>query len=199
MRFPRSSALTLAVGYTGLGLAALALFAVPWWYAWRVTVQEGRYEILQSDAQRLTEVFRRTGAPGLVSYLNARVKLQIAGERVLSFADASGQPLAGNLNGWPAEVPVPPGYYTLKMSVNGGVAEDTALVHTLLPGGYHLLVGRSVARYVPLERRFWYALASAVAILSVLGALGGILIRRALMVRIDGIRQTVSALIQGAL
>jgi signal transduction histidine kinase len=199
MRFPRSSALTLAVGYTGLGLAALALFAVPWWYAWRVTVQEGRYEILQSDAQRLTEVFRRTGAPGLVSYMNARVNLQIAGERVLSFADASGQPLAGNLNGWPTQIPAPPGFYTLKVSLNGGVPEDTALVHTLLPGGYHLLVGRSVARYVPLERRFWYALASAVAILSVVGAIGGILIRRALMVRIHGIRQTVSAIIQGDL
>ena len=32
MRFLRSSALSLAVGYIGLGLAALALFAAPLWY-----------------------------------------------------------------------------------------------------------------------------------------------------------------------
>ena len=69
MKIARSSALTLAVAYISLGLAALALFAAPMWYAWRVTIQEGRSEILQSDAQRLTEVFRREGAPGLVSYI----------------------------------------------------------------------------------------------------------------------------------
>jgi hypothetical protein len=65
--FMRSSALTLAVGYVSLGFAALALFATPLWYAWRVTIQDGRTEILQADAQRLTDVFRREGAAGLTS------------------------------------------------------------------------------------------------------------------------------------
>src|SRR5579871_5852278 len=105
MRFPRSSALTLAVAYIGLGLAALALFAAPLWYAWRVTVRDGRYELLQSDAQRLTEVFHREGAPGLVRYMDARVNLQIAGERLLLLVDASMHPLAGNMKAWPSEVP----------------------------------------------------------------------------------------------
>ncbi len=57
MRMLRSSALRLAVGYISLGLAALVLFAAPLWYAWRVTVEDGRAEILQADAQRLAEVF----------------------------------------------------------------------------------------------------------------------------------------------
>jgi signal transduction histidine kinase len=198
MRLLRSSALTLAVGYIGLGLAALALFAAPLWYAWRVTIQDGRYEILQADAQRLTEVFRREGAPGLITYMNTRVGMQIAGERLLMLADSSLKPLAGNLAAWPPGVPVNPGIYTVNISM-GERVEDTALVHAGLPGGYHLLVGRNISRYQPLEQRFWYALASAVGILSVLGTLGGILIRRALMRRIHGIRQTVSAIIQGDL
>jgi signal transduction histidine kinase len=198
MKLPRSSALTLAVAYISLGLAALALFAAPLWYAWRVTIQEGRNEILQSDAQRLTEVFRREGAPGLVTYINARVGLQIAGERLLLLADEKLEPLAGNLAPWPASVPQKPGTYTVKLDLSGHMS-DVALVHALLPGGYHLLVGRDTARYAPLEQRFWYALAGAVAILSVLGAFGGILVRRALMTRIDGIRQTISAIMQGDL
>jgi len=198
MKIARSSALTLAVAYISLGLAALALFAAPMWYAWRVTIQEGRSEILQSDAQRLTEVFRREGAPGLVSYINARVGLQIAGERLLLLADEALAPLAGNLSAWPATVPPNPGTYTVKLELSGHLT-DVALVHATLPGGYHLLVGRDTARYAPLEQRFWYALAGAVAILSVLGTFGGILIRRALMARIDGIRRTVSAIIQGDL
>jgi len=198
MKVPRSSALTLSVGYIGLGLAALALFAAPLWYAWRVTIQEGRNEILQSDALRLTEVFRREGAPGLISYINTRVGMQIAGERQLLLADAALKPLAGNLAAWPANVPAKAGTYTVRFELDNRMT-DVAVVHALLAGGYHLLVGRDTARYAPLERRFWYALAGAVAILSVLGAFGGILIRRALMARIHGIRQTVSAIIQGDL
>jgi signal transduction histidine kinase len=198
MKFARSSALTLAVAYTSLGLAALALFAAPLWYAWRVTIQEGRNEVLQSDAQRLTEVFRRDGPSGLVSYINARVGLQIAGERLLLLADESLRPLAGNLPEWPSTVPPNPGTSNVKLEL-GGHLTDVAVVHAILPEGYHLLVGRDTARFQPLEQRFWYALAGAVAILSVLGAFGGILIRRALLARIDGIRRTVSAIIQGDL
>jgi hypothetical protein len=198
MKFLRSSALTLAVGYIGLGLAALALFAAPLWYAWRVTIQEGRNEILQSDAQRLTEVFRREGPAGLISYVDQRVGLQIAGERLLLVADATLKPLAGNVSTWPSQLPASPGTYDIKLEL-GQHTTDVAIVHATLPGGYHLLVGRDRSRYAPLEQRFWYALAGAVAILSVLGTLGGILIRRALMARIHGIRQTVSAIIQGDL
>src|ERR1700723_413546 len=198
MKFLRSSALTLAVGYMGLGLAALALFAAPLWYAWRVTIQEGRNEILQSDAQRLTEVFRREGAAGLISYVDQRVGLQIAGERLLLVADAELKPLAGNLTAWPSSLPANPGTYTVKLDLARRMT-DVAIVHATLAGGYHLLVGRDTSRYAPLEQRFWYALAGAVAILSVLGTLGGILIRRGLMARIHGIRQTVSAIIQGDL
>jgi signal transduction histidine kinase len=198
VKFLRSSALTLAVGYIGLGLAALALFAAPLWYAWRVTIQEGRNEILQSDALRLTEVFRREGAPGLIAYIDTRVGMQIAGERQLLLADAALHPLAGNLAAWPANIPAKAGTYTVRFELEHRMT-DVAVVHATLPGGYHLLVARDTARYEPLERRFWYALASAVAILSVLGAVGGILIRRALMARIHGIRRTVSAIIQGDL
>src|SRR6202051_1301809 len=164
MKVPRSSALTLSVGYIGLGLAALALFAAPLWYAWRVTIQEGRNEILQSDALRLTEVFRREGAPGLVSYINTRVGMQIAGERQLLLADSALDPMAGNLAAWPANVPADPGSYTVKLDLGNGMT-DVAVVHATLPGGYHLLVGRDRARYAPLERRFWYGLAGAVGLL----------------------------------
>src|ERR1700684_2197848 len=115
MKFLRSSALTLAMGYIGLGLASLALFAAPLWYAWRVTIQEGRNEILQSDALRLTEVFRREGAPGLVSYINTRVGMQIAGERQLLLADSALNPMAGNLSAWPTNVPADPGTHTVKL------------------------------------------------------------------------------------
>src|ERR1700722_18579115 len=117
MRLLRSSALTLAVGYVGLGLAALVLFAAPLWYAWRVTIQEGRTEIMQADAQRLTDVFRSEGASGLITYINARVGMRIAGDRLLLLTDSSLKPLAGNLAEWPQSVPAQPGGYTVANTV----------------------------------------------------------------------------------
>src|SRR6185437_11081539 len=109
MKALRSSALRLAIGYTCLGLAALALFAAPLWYAWRVTIEDARMEILQADAQRLTEVFRHEGPEGLRTFLADRVGMQIANERLLLFTDPQLKPLAGNLAAWPANVPVKPG------------------------------------------------------------------------------------------
>ena len=76
----RSSAVSLALGYVALGITALVLFAAPLWYAWQVTIQEGRIEFLQSDAQRLSEVFRRDGAEGLKSFIDARVFDSVLGK-----------------------------------------------------------------------------------------------------------------------
>src|SRR5580692_4436607 len=113
----RSSALSLAMGYVALGLAALVLFAAPLWYAWQVTIQEGRAEYLQVDAQRLTEIFRREGAVGLKTFIDARVQMQIPGERILLLTDASLHPLAGNLPIWPASVPAVPGNYKVPIEL----------------------------------------------------------------------------------
>jgi len=194
----RSSALSLALSYVALGIIALVLFAAPLWYAWQVTIQDGRTEILQVDAQRLAEVFRRDGAQGVRSFIDARVRMQIAGERILLLTDASMRPLSGNLPAWPSNVPTLPGNYKVKIEL-GDRGMQTALVHVATLGSYTLLVGRDNALFAPLQTRFWYGLAAAIAILSVAGLMIGLITRRALLTRIDSIRQTVSAIIHGDL
>ena len=195
----RSSALTWSLGYILLGIAALALFAAPLWYAWRVTIEDGRSELLQEDAQRLSTVFHQQGAEGLAKFIDERVKMQIAGERILMLADASLKPVAGNLPEWPGGLPEAPGTYAAVLMSLGGRDIQAVTVHAVLPGGYHLLVGRDLARLRPLEIRFWYGLAAAAAILSIAGLIGGLLIRRAMLARIDGISHTASRIVQGDL
>jgi signal transduction histidine kinase len=197
-RLFRSSAAVLSVGYVVFGVAALVLFAVPLWYAWQRTVEQGRAEILSADAQRLTEVFRRTGAEGLKSFIDERVGLQIPGERILLVTDAQYRPLAGNLPEWPRSVPPQAGTYTVPLNLQGH-ATRAVFVHVRLEGGYNVLVGRDTARYVPVEQDFWYGLAGAVAVLAIVGVMGGLLIRRMLMLRIQGIQETVAAIMQGRL
>src|ERR1700722_9511285 len=194
----RSSALSLAMGYVALGLAALVLFAAPLWYAWQVTIQEGRAEYLQIDAQRLTEVYRHEGADALKSFIDTRVGMQIPSERILLLTDASLHPLAGNLQAWPAAVPAAPGNYKVNLGLRDrGIQE--ALVHVTNLGNYNLLVGRDNALFKPLQTRFWYGLSAAVAVLCIAGLFVGIITRRALMSRVHSIRQTVSAIIHGDL
>ena len=194
----RSSALSLAIGYVVLGITALVLFAAPLWYAWQVTIQEGRTEILQIDAQRLAEVFRREGADGVKSFIDTRVRMQFASERILLLADASLHPMSGNLPAWPSDVPTEPGNYKAKIEL-GGHGMQTALVHVATLGSYKLLVGRDNALFAPLQTRFWYGLTAAIAVLSIAGLLIGLITRRALMSRIHSIRQTVSAILHGDL
>jgi signal transduction histidine kinase len=194
----RSSAVSLALGYVALGIAALVLFAAPLWYAWQVTIQDGRSEILQADAQRLTDVYRRDGGDALKNFIDARVNMQIAGDRILLLTNSSLQPLAGNLSLWPRNLPATPGDYRIKVDVGEKGTQQT-LVHVAHLGNYYLLVGRDNKLFAPLERRFWYGLTAAIAVLSIAGLLVGLITRRALMSRVHSIRRTVSAIIHGDL
>ena len=197
-RLIRSSALTWALGYVLLGLAALGTFAVVLWYAWNVTIFEVREEVLRDDAQRLTAVFNRDGIAGLTAYINERVGLQIAGERTLLLTDSANQRLAGNIDSWPQGIAAEPGGGAVWVDLRGKPIH-MLLVRTTLPGGYHLLVGRDLALFKPLERRFTWGLLAAVTFLFVVGVAGAILMRRRLLSRVEGIRQTVSAIMQGDL
>ncbi len=194
----RSSAVTWSVGYVLLGVAALIAFAIPLWYAWSVTIRDGRADILRDDEQHLAEVFRREGVSGLKALIDARVRMQIAGERILLLTDAAHRPLAGNLPAWPAGIPERPGVDERAVDLNGQQT-DAVLVHDVLPGGYNLVVGRDLVRYQPLERRFAYGLAAAVAFLALFGLAGSVLIRRELLAKVHGIRETVLAIMQGDL
>jgi len=194
----RSSAATLATGYVLLALVALVLFAAPLRYAWQATIEDFRIELLQEDSQRLGHVFQLRGAAGLAAFVDERVRMQIPGERMLLFAGPGGRRLAGNIPAWPSGVPTIAGNYTLPVDLDGRHS-NVAMVLTVLPGGYRLLVGRDVDRFAPIERRFWYGLAAAVAVLTVAGLIGGLLIRNALLMRIQGIQRTVAAIMRGDL
>lgn len=197
-RVMRLSAFSLACGYVVFGIAALILFAAPLWYAWDVTIERSREEILRADTQRMAEVFQREGAQGLKAFMDERVSLQIPAERILLLTDASFRPLAGNLSAWPVGVPTSPGTYTLHIDLNG-TPTHVVLVRTSLPGGFNLLVGRDLAHFAPLKNYFWYGLGTALGVLLIVGVTGGVLIRRALLARVESIRTTVQAIVRGDL
>jgi signal transduction histidine kinase len=198
-RLLRTSPVTWALGYLLLGLAALVAFAVLLWYAWNVSIFSGREEILRDEAQHLTQVFVREGPAGLTAHIETRLRLQIVGERTLLLTDPAYRPLAGNLAAWPREIPDDAGTHAIMVDHLAGQPTHTLLVRTALPGGYHLLVGRDLGLFLPLERQFAFGLTVAVTFLFVVGVAGAILIRRQVLARVLGMRTAVSAIMGGDL
>ena len=194
----RSSALSLALSYVALGICALVLFAAPLWYEWQVTIREGRAEILQADAQRLTEIFNRDGTDALKNFIDARVRMQIVSDRILLLADHTGRVLAGNLQAWPITVPDLPGYYDVQIDAQKP-GRQASIVHVAMVGENKLLVGRDNRLFQPLQERFWYGLTAAIAVMSIAGLLIGLITRRALMSRVQTIGEIIAAIIHGDL
>ena len=198
IRFFRFSPSRLALVYIALSVLALALFAIPLWYAWRVNLSTFREYVQGEDMQRLVEVFDREGAKGLATAMESQVG-SLPGDEIMVFADASKLRLAGNLPAWPAEVPDAPGTYGLVIGLGGGSTMRVVASHVRLPGGYHLLMGRESVRFESLVERFWYGITGAMVIVLVLGAVIGWLSHRALLSEVDEISRTASAIVEGDL
>src|SRR6266850_2653259 len=198
IRFFRFSASRLALGYIALSILALALFAIPLWYAWRVNISTFKAYVQGEEMQRLVDIFHREGANGLATAMESRVR-SLPGDEIMVFADASKLRLAGNLTVWPAEVPDAPGTYGLVISLGGGSTMRVVASHVNLPGGYRLLMGRESARFESLVERFWYGIAGATSIVLLLGAVIAWLIRRSLLSEVHEISRTASAIVDGDL
>ena len=194
-RIFRFSPSRLAFAYILLSVLVLALFAIPLWYAWNVNISTFKVYVLGTEVQRMVDTFESEGATGLAAAINSRVA-GLPDDEVMMLADASKAKLAGNLPAWPIEVPGAPGTYGLALD-SGGTSKRVVVSHVMLPGGYHLLMGRESARFQSLVDLFWFGIAGATGIALLLGALLGWLIRRALLFEVHEISRAASAIVEG--
>jgi PAS domain S-box-containing protein len=167
----------IAVAYIAFSVLALALFATPLWYGWRVNVGTLRV-FVPEDLQALPELFHRQGADAVTAAVQARS--DPAGHEVVVFAGPSHQVLAGTLRRWPTEIPDVPGTYGHVIDRGDGTRMRIVVTQVTLPGGYRLLMGRQSAGLMSLQELFSYGMAGALTIVVGLGAaLAWILARRA--------------------
>ncbi len=198
IRLLRFSAFNLALGYIALSIVVLTLFATPLGIAWRKGFHEARTDNLQRDVQRLVDIFAKDGVQGLVVAVDQYLDMPFVPERTILFADAALSRIAGNLAAWPSELPASPGTHELSIEREGTLMR-VVVIHAILPGGNHVLVGREISRFKKLEILFWYGLAGAAVAVLLLGWLGGTLVRRVLLSEVYVIGQTASAIVEGDL
>jgi signal transduction histidine kinase len=199
LRLPGFSARTVAIGYAVVTLLGLAIFAAPLWYAWHTNIQQVRTELIRADVQHLSNLFARQGPPALAAAIDSQVHGVNDGVRkIMLFMAPDGTRLAGNLPEWPEGVPERDGLCRVTIRVDG-VERNVELVRTTLEDGYLLLVASNLDRFQKLERLFAYGLLGCAVAVLLGAALSGVLIRRALLGRVQSIGQTTASIIEGKL
>lgn len=199
LRLPGFSARTIAIGYAVITLLVLAMFAAPLWYVWHTNIQQVRTDLIRSDANRLSNLFARQGPPALAAAIDSQVHGVNDGVRkIMLFMAPDGTRLAGNLPDWPEGVPDRDGLCQVTISIDG-VERNVELVRVTLEDGYVLLVASNLNRFQKLERLFAYGLLGCAVAVLLSAALGGVLIRRALLARVQSISQTSASIIEGKL
>src|SRR5438132_1694406 len=110
---------------------------------------------LDAEITGLAEQYAQRGLSGLIQIVAARSAGDRGDGMLYLVTNRDGQPLAGNITGWPAGVPVRPGSLSFAIDV---VVKGQTEIHPArgalfaIPDGYRLLVGRDISGGTVMSR-----------------------------------------------
>ncbi len=184
-----------------LGGSVLILLGFIYWSTAAYMAQQADATI-EAEIAGLAERYRSDGLTGLTSVIAQRSSRKPGGSSIYLLADPFYNPLIGNLDRWPTVPETEDGWLNFRLEG----AEDTAGdIHRArarafrLEGGFHLLVGRDVHDLEQIQKRIVNALIWGLAITVVLALVGGLMMTRSTVRRIETINQTSREIISGDL
>src|SRR5271154_1392368 len=111
---------------------------------------------LDAEITGLAEQYAQRGLSGLIQIVAARSAGDRGDGMLYLVTNSEGRPLAGNISGWPAGVPVRPGSLSFQIKVVAKGQTEMHLVRGTLfaiPDGYRLLVGRDISDATAFRNR----------------------------------------------
>lgn len=198
----RTSAFRLIVLYTVVfALSASLLLAFIYWRTVALIDRQAR-DTIESELRGLAEQYQQRGLFGLAEVIEQRSKQRGNDDHVYLLTSPSKLPLAGNLEAWPEALDAINDWVPLtvvKMDEGQMLPHANLARMLILPGGYHLLVGRDMQergkfRHIVLEALGW---SSAAIVL--LGLVGGIVLSRRMLGRVETVAQTAHRIMAGDL
>jgi signal transduction histidine kinase len=157
---------------------------------------------IQAEVVGLAERYDRTGLAGLSALISERMAREPGSPILYLLADRNFQPLLGNLGHWPeGEIPKT-GWLSFRLENErnpAGKGHPARARLFKLEGGFNLLVGRDVHELERIQQLIASTLAWGLAITLVLGLLGGTMISRGFLRRIESINDTCREIIYGDL
>lgn len=196
-----SSTFRLALIYMALfGASVLMLLGFIYW---STVAFMGRQTdaIIDAEIEGLAERYRVSGISGLTDLIAERLSRKPAGSSVYLLADDSLQPMVGNLDRWPAAAPTTDGWLSFRLedqASSGDVHKARARVFRL-QGGFHLLVGRDMHDLEEAQGYIIRALIWGLAVTVVLALVGGSMMSRSMVRRLETINEASREIMQGDL
>jgi len=166
----------------------------------RRLVNEQIIGIVDTEIQTLNTQYSQTGIRRLVGVVDVRSRRP--GSSLYLVTTPTGEGLAGNVGSLEPGVLEAQGWVetAYRRLDEPESAEHNALVRVLrLPGGIRLLVGRDLEERERMLHIVWLAGRWSVAIVVVLGIIGGVFVSRRVLTRVDAMTDTAQTIMAGDL
>lgn len=157
---------------------------------------------IQAEIQGLVERYDQEGLQGLTTLIAERVNRQQAtGNSIYLLTTFTLQPVVGNLDRWPSNASSNDDWIEFSLERN----EQTNETHLArakifrLPEKYGLLVGRDINQLTEAKRRIIQVLTWGLVIMVLLAFLGGLILSRSTVRKIERINQTAKSIMSGDL
>ena len=198
----RSSSFRLALIYMALfGGSVLMLLTFIYWSTAGYMAKQADATI-EAGIAGLAERYRTSGLSGLTNTISERVSRKPGGYSIYLLADEDLRPLVGNISRWPPGRATQDGWLDFRLEGEGWPAGEVHRARARafqLRGGFHLLVGRDLHELQRTEQLIVRTLVWGLAITLILGLIGGSMMTRSLVRRIEAVNQTSREIMSGDL
>lgn len=201
LRLSRSATFRFALAYAGLfGISMLLLFGGLYWST-TALIERQVADTVAAELRALADRYRDEGLGGLQLAVGQRSAGGSEPESVYLLADAALRPLAGNLRDWPEDA-LPDGSWTqlrlYRRDREGGPILVGARAFQL-PDGSRLLVGRDLEARRRFQATLLRNLAIGLGVTLTIALVGGVLVGRRLLRRVDAVAETSRRIMDGDL
>lgn len=201
-RLVRTHAFRLATLYFGVfAVSVLGVLIFVYWMS-ADFVERQTQATLDAEIAGLAEQYNQRGLSGLVQIVAARSAGDRGDGMLYLVTNSDGHPLAGNITGWPEGKPVAPGAISFRVSVK---VKDHTEMHPaqgallVIPQGYRLLVARDISDAALFRERIKAALLWSGLLALCAGIVGGAVMGRNLLRRVEQVNRTAERVMGGNL
>lgn len=194
IRYALIYAVLFAVSVTGV-------LGVVYWKSVGV-ITEQIDETIRTEIASLAEHYQKSGLGELAQVIAERSVGRLGQRGIYLLANDSYERVAGNLDSWPSVARGEPGWVDFYVGLpkdESGRPQVARARTFVLPGDFRLLVGRDMTERTEFRRLMLESLFWALGLTTALALVGGIIMGRDLLRRIDAINRSSRAILAGDL
>jgi len=200
-RLLSSTSFKFALLYMTLFAASVGiLLAFLYWSTAGMMERQSR-ETIEMEVQALAERYQMTGTAGLLDLIQQRLQRNPTSASIYLLTDQDMKPILGNLTHWPKAMP-DQGWVELELSSDLVLDDKSHAARAklfVLQNGFHLLVGRDIEHLRKTQTMVFDALCYGLGLTITLGLVGGLLLSRKILRRVENLNRTCKQIMAGDL